>query len=58
MKSLQILEVKETIKNYIREQEMPAELKRMIISEVLEEVRTEAQREIIEEAEKREKEKE
>ena len=54
MNSLNLFEFKETIKNYIREQKIPAELKRMCLSEILEEVRQDAQAEIIKQAEERE----
>ena len=54
MNSLQIFEFKETIKRYINEQDIPAEIKRMCLVEVLEDIRGEAQKEIISLAQERE----
>ncbi len=54
MNSLQIFEMKETIKKYLSEQDIPAEVKRMCLVEVLEDIRGEAQKEIISLAQERE----
>lgn len=54
MNSLYFFEMKETIKNYLKEQQIPAELKRMLLAEVLEDITADARREIIAEAEARE----
>lgn len=54
MESLNIFEIKETIKKYINGQSIPAEVKRMCLAEVLEEIAGEARREIIAQAEARE----
>lgn len=53
MNSLDIYLAKETIKKFIREQDIPMEVARMMLKEIYEEVRENALREIQTESEKR-----
>lgn len=59
MKSIDIVQFKCDLTNYINTAELPAEVKRMVISDIYKQVTEEAKREItkqIEEAEEKEKE--
>lgn len=51
MKSIDIYSIKETLKRFMKEQDIPAEVKRMILREVLDEVQAEALAEIKKEIE-------
>lgn len=54
MNSIDIADVKLTIKNYLAKQNFPAELKRLIVKEIYDEIKTEADNEIYREASDRE----
>lgn len=56
MSSLEVLEFEMSIKNYIKQQNMPKEVIRLILAEVLREVTNEAIAEATKQAEEKEKE--
>ena len=54
MNSLEIVEFKLTIQKYVRETDLPWEVKRLVFNEVLQEVNLRTQREVQEQANERE----
>lgn len=54
MKSIDIADAKQTLKTYLKKLDFPAEVKRMLIHEIYEEVQQEAELEIYGQAAERE----
>lgn len=57
MNSLEIFEIKNTINQYLQEQKIPAEVKRMILAEILQNMANESQNELLAELKAREEKK-
>lgn len=53
MNSLEIMEFKKTLETYISEQVMPCEVKRMVVSEILQKLQSDSQEEAIKELRER-----
>lgn len=54
MKSLDVVEFKLTLQRFIREYDLPTEVKRLVLNEILQEINLKTQREVQEEVNERE----